>query len=61
MRKHIIDNYRTNRDKSKIPTFKESVNFVLDELEKLESGSGRVFIDGHFMPYTRRLFFCIQN
>lgn len=59
MRKVIIKNYRRNKsDKSSIPTFKESVDFVLDELKKMESGSSNIIIDGHFMPYTRRCIPC---
>ena len=43
MRKHIIQNYRKkSRDKSAIPTFKESVDFVIDELKKMESGSSKI-------------------
>ena len=33
--------------------FRESVDFVLDELKKMELGSSNLVIDGHFMPYTR--------
>ena len=29
------------------------MDFVLDELKKMESGSSNLVIDGHFMPYTR--------
>ena len=54
MRKHIISRYRKDKsDKSAIPSFRESVDFVLDELKKMELGSSHVIIDGHFMPYTR--------
>ena len=38
--------------------FRESVDFVLDELRKMELGSSDVMIDGHFMPYTRRCIPC---
>merc|ERR1711936_166512 len=59
MRKVIIKNYRKNKsDKSAIPTFKESVDFVLDELKKMGAGSSNLVIDGHFMPYTRRCIPC---
>ena len=54
MRKHIITNYRLDKkNKSAIPTFRESVDFVLNELKKMEAGSSNLVIDGHFMPYTR--------
>jgi len=59
MRKHIITKYRKDlSDKSAIPTFSESVDFVLDELKKMEAGSSNLVIDGHFMPYTRRCIPC---
>jgi len=59
MRKVIIKNYRTDKsDRSSIPSFKESVDFVLDELKKMERGSSNLVIDGHFMPYTRRCIPC---
>ena len=29
------------------------MDFVLDELKKMERGSSNLVIDGHFMPYTR--------
>merc|ERR1712045_22128 len=58
-RKVIIKKYRKDlSDKSAIPTFSESVDFVLDELKKMESGSSNLVIDGHFMPYTRRCIPC---
>merc|ERR1712045_164091 len=58
-RKVIIKKYRKDlSDKSAIPTFKESVDFVLDELKKMERGSSNLVIDGHFMPYTRRCIPC---
>ena len=54
MRKHIIQKYRKrSKDKSAIPTFRESVDFVLDELKKMEAGVSKVMIDGHFMPFSR--------
>ena len=54
MRKHIIRKYRKrSKDKSAIPTFRESVDVVLDELKKMEAGVSKVMIDGHFMPYSR--------
>jgi len=59
MRKHIITNYRLDKkNKSAIPTFRESVDFVLNELKKMEAGSSNLVIDGHFMPYTRRCIPC---
>jgi len=62
MRKHIIQKYRKkSRDKSAIPTFRESVDFVLDELKKMEAGLSKVMIDGHFMPYSRRCVPCAMN
>ena len=36
-----------------IDIYRESVDFVLDELKKMERGSSNLVIDGHFMPYTR--------
>ena len=34
---------------------RESFDFVLAELEKMEAtrGKGKILIDGHFMPYSR--------
>jgi len=62
MRKHIIQNYRKKtKDKSAIPTFRESVDFVLDELKKMEAGVSKIMIDGHFMPYSRRCVPCAIN
>lgn len=62
MRKHIIQKYRKrSKDKSAIPTFRESVDFVLDELKKMEAGVSKVMIDGHFMPYSRRCVPCAIN
>jgi len=59
MRKVIIKNYRKDKsDRSSIPSFKESVDFVLDQLKKMERGSSNLVIDGHFMPYTRRCIPC---
>jgi len=59
MRKHIIQKYRKkSKDKSAIPTFKESVDFVLDELKKMEAGVTKIIIDGHFMPYSKRCVPC---
>jgi len=55
MRKHVIDKYRkTKKSKSQIPTFRESFDFILAELDKKEAGSGKILIDGHFMPYSSR-------
>merc|ERR1712192_85168 len=55
MRKHVIEKYRKNKkSKSLIPTFRESFDFILAELEKREAGSDRLLIDGHFMPYSSR-------
>merc|ERR1711997_1365874 len=46
MRKHIIQKYRKKtKDKSAIPTFRESVDFVLDELKKMEAGVSKIMID----------------
>ena len=60
MRKHIIQNYRKKtKDKSAIPTFRESVDFVLDELKKMEAGVSKIMIDGHFMPYSRYVAFVV--
>jgi len=62
MRKHIIKKYRKKtKDKSAIPTFKESVDFVIDELKKMEAGVSKVMIDGHFMPFSRRCVPCAIN
>jgi len=60
MRKLIIQHYRKkpSRDNSTIPTFREAVDFVLYELEKMERGSSNINIDGHFMPYSRRCMPC---
>merc|ERR1711997_862648 len=59
MRKVIIKKYRKDKsDRSSIPSFRESVDFVLDELKKMERGSSNLVIDGHFMPYTRRCIPC---
>ena len=33
--------------------FRESIDFVLDELKKMEAGVSKIMIDGHFMPYSR--------
>ena len=32
---------------------RESVDFVLNELRKMEDGDNNINIDGHFIPYTR--------
>jgi len=64
MRKHIIQKYRKNKkNKSAIPTFRESIDFVLAELAKMEvnNGKGKVLIDGHFMPYSRRCLPCAMK
>jgi len=62
MRKHIIQKYRKKtRDKSAIPTFRESIDFVLDELKKMEAGVSKIMIDGHFMPYSRRCIPCAMH
>lgn len=62
MRKHIIQKYRKKtRDKSAIPTFRESVDFVMAELEAMESGASKLVIDGHFMPYSRRCLPCAMK
>jgi len=62
MRKHIIQKYRKrSKDKSAIPSFRESVDFVLDELKKMEAGVSKIMIDGHFMPYSRRCIPCAMN
>ena len=57
MRKHIIQKYRktSKESTSAIPTFRESFDFILAELDKLERsrGKGKSLIDGHFMPYSR--------
>jgi hypothetical protein len=37
----------------KINFFRESVDFVLDELRAYEKGTDTYIIDGHFMPYSR--------
>ena len=50
MRKHIIQKYRKkSKDKSAIPTFKESVDFVLDELKKMGDG----VTNGFIVPYSK--------
>ena len=41
-----------------VEIFRESVDFVLVELRKMEAGSSDLVIDGHFMPYTRRCIPC---
>jgi len=64
MRKHIIDEYRKNKkSKTYIPTFRESFDFILAELDKMENsqGKGKVLIDGHFMPYSRRCLPCVMK
>jgi len=60
MRQLIIQKYRKKPtlNKSTIPTFRESVDFVLDELTAMEEGSSDINIDGHFMPYSRRCMPC---
>merc|ERR1719264_2366174 len=59
MRKIIIRKHRKDKsDRSAIPTFRESFDFVLVELRKMEAGSSDLVIDGHFMPYTRRCIPC---
>lgn len=62
MRKHVIDKYRKNKkSKSQIPTFRESFDFILAELEKREAGSEKILIDGHFMPYSSRCKPCSMS
>jgi len=64
MRSHIISKYRKNvKDKSTIPTFSESVDFILDELIKIDSPSRdrHSLIDGHFIPYSRRCLPCAMD
>jgi len=62
MRKRIIQRHRKKKkDNSNIPTFHEAVDFLLEELEKLESGKEKIFIDGHFMPYSRRCLPCSMD
>jgi len=62
MRKRIIQRFRKKKkDSSNIPTFHETVDFLLEELEKLESGKEKIFIDGHFMPYSRRCLPCSMD
>jgi hypothetical protein len=36
--------------------YRESVDFVLDELRAYEKGTDTYIIDGHFMPYSRLSF-----
>lgn len=69
MRKHIIATYRENEEEnSLIPTFRESIDFVLDELEKLNGADASKserkrdsLIDGHFMPYSSRCLPCVMD
>jgi len=62
MRKHVIDKYRKNKkSKSEIPTFRESFDFILSELDKREAGGEKILIDGHFMPYSSRCKPCSMN
>jgi len=62
MRKRVIEKYRKNKkSKSQIPTFRESFDFILAELDKWEAGEQKVLIDGHFIPYSSRCKPCSMN
>jgi hypothetical protein len=37
--------------------YREAVDFVLDELKAYEKGTDTYIIDGHFMPYSRFVFY----
>ena len=53
MTRHIIQKYRKNpKDKSAIPTFKETIDFVLDELKKMEAGVTNIITEGFITPYS---------